>query len=356
MRAGGGMMRDRVAALGLLILAGLILLIVPSKVAIAVYTFLMGSPEPEIRRIPVQVVAVDQRAVRMPVHGVGRLRTAGEVTLSFAGGGILARIEVDAGDRVMAGQVLAELDAAPAKARLTGAYSAFEKAKRDVARATELEGAGVSRQQREDATTGLQMAAAAVNAASFEVRRSSLIAPADGVVLERFADPNQTVGPGSPVLRLGTDSAWELEVEVSQLDGLLIDPGLEATVSLAAYPGESFPAIGVRRAGGASGLGTFGVTIALEPTSRTLASGLVGAADMVPLTSENPTVPLSALVEVNGNDAAVYTVEGGIARRVPVEIVGFDGDLVALRGPLTIETVIASGTPFVRDGAPVLVR
>ncbi|MEQ1507088.1 MAG: efflux RND transporter periplasmic adaptor subunit [Myxococcota bacterium] len=305
--------------------------------------------------IPVRTVPVDRRAVRMPVHGAGRLRAADEVTLSFAAGGIVARLAVDTGDRVTRGQVLAVLDATPARARLDGARSALDKAQRDLSRATALEGSGLARQQREDATTGLELAEAGLAAAEFEVRRSVLVAPADGVVLGRFTDPNQTVAPGAPVLRLGTDSAWELEVEVAPADGLAIEPGLDATVALAAYPGEVFPGHVVRRAGGANGLGTFTVTVALDPADRALASGLVGSADLVPLAPAGPTVPLSALAEVDGVDAAVYTVDGAVARRVPVRIAGFDGDAVSLRSPVPVDAVIAVGTAFVRDGAPVQV-
>jgi RND family efflux transporter MFP subunit len=310
----------------------------------------VGTPPVAVRTEPVEV-----RAVRRTVHGAGRVRAADEVTLSFPSGGVVAQVKVEAGERVTRGQVLAVLDAGPARARRDGALSAVEKAERDFARATALEGSGLARQQREDATTGLEVAQANLEAASFEVRRSVLVAPADGIVLDRFADPDQTVAPGGPVVRLAIDAAWELGVAVPAADALRVDVGMPATATLAAYPGESFPGRVVRRAGGAGGLGTWTVTVALDPTDRALASGLVGGADLAPESDPLPVVPLSALAEVNGSVAAVYVVdEGAVARRVPVTIASFDGDDVALSSPREgLVEVITVGTAFVRDGAPV---
>jgi hypothetical protein len=67
-----------------------------------------------------------------------------------------------------------------------------------------------------------------------------------------------------------------------------------------------------------------------------------------------PVVPLSALTEVDGARAAVYTVQDGVARRVPVEIAWLVGDEVALGSPSDLSEVITVGTTFVRDGAPVV--
>jgi RND family efflux transporter MFP subunit len=277
------------------------------------------------------------------------------VTLSFPSGGVVARIEARAGDRVRRGQVLAVLDAAPARAQLDGARSTLEKADRDFQRAQALEGTALARQQREDATTGLQIARANVEAAEFAVRRSAIVAPADGVVISRFTDPNQTVAPGAPVLRLSTDSSWELEIAVPAADALRIEPGLPAAVHLAAYGDATFAGQVVRKAGGAGGLGTWLVTVALENPELPLASGLVGSADLRPTSPELPVVPLTALAEVDGSRGVVYTVADGVAKRVPVELAFFADDRVALASPLPADEVVDVGTAFVRDGVPVAV-
>lgn len=310
-------------------------------------------PDP---RLVVRTVPVVLQPVPRPVHGAGRLASASEVTLSFPAGGVVRSVEVETGDRVERGQRVAVLDATPSLARLQGARSAAEKAARDFERATALEGTALSRQQREDAATGLEIAQANLSAAEFEVRHSALVAPADGVVLGRFADPDQTVGAGTPVVRLATDSPWEMEITVPAADALRVEPGLPATVHLAVYGDVPFAGHVVRRAGGAGGLGTWRVTIALDPTDRPLASGLVGGAELAPESEPVPVVPLSALAEGDGSRGAVYTVDPeGLARRVPVRVAFFSDDQVALVPPVQVGEVIDLGTAFVRDGVPVTV-
>ncbi|MEQ1569326.1 MAG: efflux RND transporter periplasmic adaptor subunit [Myxococcota bacterium] len=300
--------------------------------------------------VVVHTVEVQQLALTRPVHGAGRLASAEEVTLSFPAGGVLARVEVEAGDRVRRGQVLAVLDATPVRSQLDNARSALERAERDHARALALEGTALTRQQREDATTGLAVARANVEAAEFAVRRSSLVAPTDGVILDRFADPNQTVGAGTPVVRLGTDASWELAVAVPAADALRIEPGLPAEVHLSVYGERAFPGQVVRKSGG---LGTWHVTVALAPVDVPLASGLIGSADLAPAAAVGPVVPLSALAEVDGSIAAVYTIDDGVARRVPVRLAFFSDDQVALAAPIAAERVVDLGAAFVRDGLPV---
>lgn len=325
-------------------------------IAMALWVGCSSSPVESVAEAPrvVRTVPVVMEPVAQPVHGAGRLSSASEVTLSFPSGGILRAVDVRAGDRVKRGTRIAILDATPAAARLEGARSALEKAQRDFDRAASLEGTALARQQREDAATGLQIARANLQAAQFEVRHSSLVAPADGVVISRFAEPDQTVGPGVPVVRLATDSSWELDITVPAGDALRIEPGLPATVRLAVYGGTPFAGHVVRKAGGAGGLGTWHITIALDPTDRPLASGLVGSADLTPESDVVPVVPLSALAEGDGSRGAVYTVDAeGFARRVPVRVAFFSDDKVALVPPVTASEVIDLGVAFVRDGLPV---
>lgn len=305
--------------------------------------------------IPVGLATVEPAILAPAVHGAGRLQAADEVVLSFPFGGVVDRIEVRAGDAVRRGQILAVLDADPARARLAQATSAHDKALRDSARVAALD-ATVPRQVVEDAATGLQIAEATLRAAEFEVRRSVLVAPADGVVLGRFAEPDQTVGAGMPVVRVATAGGFELVGTVPAADALRVAPGTAASVSLAAFPGRTFAGEVVERTGGAGGLGTFGVTVALADPDVELKSGLLGSFDLRPPGQVHRVVPLSAVAEADGAAAVVYAVEDGVARRVPVEIALVDGDRVALRGAEDLERVVAVGTAFVRDGAAVVVR
>jgi multidrug efflux pump subunit AcrA (membrane-fusion protein) len=156
------------------------------------------------------------------------------------------------------------------------------------------------------------------------------------------------------VLALATEGGFELEGSVPAEDALRITHGAEATVHLAAFPGRTFPARVSERAGGADGVGTFRITLALEGSDPALRSGLLGSFDLQAEAGVHRVVPLSALVEADGPEGAVYTVDDGRARRVPVQIAFVDGDRVAVSGADAIDRVVAVGTPFVRDGAAIV--
>jgi RND family efflux transporter MFP subunit len=274
------------------------------------------------------------------------------VVLSFPFAGVVRALSVRPGDPVRRGQVLSKLDDAPARSRLAQATSARDKAVRDLERIDRLD-TTVAPQAHDDATTALQIAEASLAAAEFEVRRSQLVAPADGVVIERFAEPDQTVSAGMRVLALATEGGFELEASLPAEDALRVATGATARVRLAAFPDHTFPAHVTERSGGADGIGTFHIALALDDTSTDLRSGLLGTFDLQSTGAIHRVVPLSALVEADGSDGVVYAADDGFARRVPVRITFVDGDRVAVSGADDVSHVVSVGTPFVRDGAPI---
>jgi RND family efflux transporter MFP subunit len=310
---------------------------------------------PADEAVAVGVATVEARPVGRPIHASGRLRAASETRLSFPFGGVVADLAVVRGERVRAGQVLAVLDAAPARAQLAAATSAAEKAQRDVTRVDAL-GNAVSTAQQQDAGTGLAVARANLDAARFQARRSVVVAPSDGVVLDVFVEDDQTVGAGQVVVSFAGSEGYEVELVMSADDALLADPGTTASVTLRGF---ATPLAGhvAERAGGAGALGGFTVVVALDPVDVTLAPGLVAAVDLQAAPQVYPTVPFLALAEADGSDAAVYVLDGDRVRRTPVSIAFLTNQEVALAvGPPAGSRVVVDGVPFVSDGDLVVVR
>jgi membrane fusion protein, copper/silver efflux system len=69
----------------------------------------------------------------------------------------------------------------------------------------------------------------------------TLVAPFDGVVLEKMVVAGQAVMPGMKLYRLADLSTVWVEGEVFEQDLALVRVGARANVELAAYPGEPFP-------------------------------------------------------------------------------------------------------------------
>lgn len=315
------------------------------------------------RPIPVEVAAVELRDVAPPVSVTGAVSGKEEVALAFSVGGVVARIAVDEGSIVRAGQLLAELSATPVASEVAKAEQARDKAERDLARVRTLHADSIATtEQLQDATTALTVAEQNVRIARFSLEHAVIRAAASGVVLRRMAEPNQVVAAGTPILVLrSARRGVVLRAGLPDRDAVRVRLGDAATVTFDALPGESFDARVTQRASAASAAtGTYDVELTLEPRAESLASGLVGRAEIRTRgQGALPMVPLGALVEADGDSAMLFVVTGdsarGVRRRVRVGHVV--GEMVVVASGVTPgERVVVRGAAFLDDSTRLVVR
>ena len=317
-------------------------------------------PPPAAPSTPIgtAVVANGPDAPTLELHGVVGSRD--ELRLSFKAGGVVARIAVEPGDAVKAGAVLAELEPPEVDALLAQARELEQKAARDLARGEQLRADEViSLEQLQNLRTQHELAAAQLRAASFNRGHARIVAPADGVVLQRLVSAHELVAPGQPVLVVSSGRrGWVLRVAVSDRELLALRVGLAASVHLDAAPAEPLHARVIelsRAADPATGL--FPVQLALEPTKLRLASGMVASTTLEPGTGgQRVRIPAGALVSAAGSEGRVFVLESGVARARTVHIAFLDGNRIALGDGLVAgETVITDGAAFLEDGEHVAV-
>jgi RND family efflux transporter MFP subunit len=295
-------------------------------------------------------------APSLRIHGV--LASRDELRLAFKSGGVIARIAVEAGDSVQAGQLLAELEPPEVDAQLAQAGELADKAARDLQRGEALyKDEVLSLEQLQNLRTQGALAAAALRAARFNREHARIVAPAAGVVLQRMASAHETVAAGQPVLAVSSGArGWVLRAAVSDRELLQLHPGLAAQVGVDAAPGQALAAkvIEVSRAADPA-TGLFPVQLGLEPTPIRLASGMVAEAQLVPGSGASlARIPAGALVSAAGSTGRVFVIEGGRAHRREVEIAFLDGASFALRSGLEPgETVITDGAGFLDEGEAV---
>jgi RND family efflux transporter MFP subunit len=314
--------------------------------------------DPSSAAVPVRSTPVTRGALPAPVRAAGTVRPKDERMLSFKVGGLVSRVRVNAGDRVRRGQVLAELDATELLAGVRQAREGLAKAERDRDRAGTLAAEEVvPRALAEDAETATRVAHAGAEAAEFNLRRAVLTAPDDGWVEERLAEPGEVVGPGFPVLRVsGGGRGFVVRASLPDREVMGLRLGQRALVAIDARPGS--PLHGAvseiaRRASRATG--TYDVEIRLDPEGATdLLSGLTAKVEIARDLEVPAAVPLGALVEADGAGGAVFAVEGGKARRVPVRIAYLLGDRAVLADALPgVSGVVTDGAAKLADGTAV---
>lgn len=308
---------------------------------------------------PVEVAQVRGPAAGATLVATGQLERGREMTLSFRIPGVITALNVDDGQPVRAGQVLATVDPTGVAAVEARADADLERARRDLARDQALFEQGfVSRQRLDDRRSALKAAQAGSSAAAFDRRWSRLTAPASGVVLQRIAQAGEVVQPGQAVLRIADESSpLILRAPLADRDVTRVRPGQGVSVRIDGLPAV-VPGRVVRvgeRAGAQTGAVDVEIEIAPGPGLR---SGQVATAEIGVAPLAGPAmarIPAEAILEAKDAKASVLIVEDGVARRRTITFGGFAGDDALVSGLPATARVITAGAGFVSDGDKVSV-
>jgi len=148
-------------------------------------------------------------------------------------GGTLADVCVKEGDQVAKGQLLALVDARQDAAAFDEAQSRVRELAADLgfqetelARSETLQASGIiSRQNLDLARTKLDLARARHEAAQATARRlqvglskARILAPIEGTVIARFADPGAAVTPGQKLFEIAQTKRMRIEAEIDEFD------------------------------------------------------------------------------------------------------------------------------------------
>lgn len=223
--------------------------------------------------------AVTERSLDLTVTATGNLRPTNQIQVGSEVSGRIDRVLVDVNDRVVRGQVLAEINTDVIDDQIRQGRANLDAARAQVAQAratldvdtaqlarlqevSRLSGGKVpSKTELEAAEANVARDRAAVNSANANVvsaqaqlssnmtnrDRAVIRSPVSGVVLARQVEPGQTVAASfnTPTLFVIAEdlSQMQLRVSVDEADVGQVDAGQKATFTVDAYPGRRFPAV-----------------------------------------------------------------------------------------------------------------
>lgn len=364
--------------------------------------------------VAVDVATVQRAPLDVEVDEDGQTRVRDRFVVYAPITGTLERIAREAGDGVAAGEILARirplapmlldertrrataarLEAAlahlrRAEAAIARTSAAREQTDRDLARSRTLAQHGaITASELEQSETAAQLAmhdlaaatsdrAAAVadvaavraelsrDAEAASMRDEQLVlSPASAVILKITRDSSGPVAQGAPLVELGDPHALEVVIDVLSSDAAQIDPGMP--VEYDAWGGEP-PLDGVVRdvepsaftrisALGVEEQRVHVVATLDHPPARVGDGFRVQARIFVWRGAHVLSVPTAAVFRDHGR-WAVYVVDGGRARLVPVEL-GHRGRLTVeiVRGVDEGTEVVAHPSDRVVDGARIVRR
>ena len=306
------------------------------------------------------------------------------VTLSFKVPGRLERLDLDVGQRVKQGDVIATLDPSQYElaienrsASVSEAEALLSQDKDDLARQEELLAKGAATRLSVDnartdfraSTARLTQARKALASAEEDLVDTKLTVPFDGVINSVDVESFETVASGTTITSLYDSSAYEVSFSVNFEVIEQLQLGTPATIFLADDPSIGLKAVVSELGERADTVSSFPVTVQLKEQNSLIRAGIAvevafefdlptGEGFLIPLTAaimDNPLPP-----EASSNrqpvplDMYVYDEETGTVKRRTILMAGIrDNKFLVINGLEAGERVAIAGVSFLREGMKV---
>lgn len=223
------------------------------------------SVQTETPALSVKVAHPIRRTVQRTAQGQGALFAKESVVLSNKTPGYVNRVMVDFGDKVKAGQLLAEMEREEQELQTDAdasmvkqAQATYVRAQGEYERAKQLFAEKIVPPQRRDAAEAeFKVAEAAVRLAEKRLaisqkrlRDTRIVSPVDGFVQQRFVNPGEYLSASSKMFEVVVVDPLKLRVPVPERYARMAKLGLSMRIEVDALPGESFSGTLTRIAAG----------------------------------------------------------------------------------------------------------
>lgn len=317
-----------------------------------------AGPGAAAKAIPVAAVEVLPRDLARTVAVTGPLEPIRTVMVNAQTGGTVLSVLVEEGDRVRAGQLLAELDARETTAQLERALAVLANAEAAFQRAEELQANDLNSEAEVDVLRStFAIARADVQLWRTRLAFSRISAPVAGVVTAKRVEMGSTVSANGPMFTIADDSLLVVRVRVSERDVVHLEPGLPATLQLDAYPG--VPISGsIRRifpsADAASRLVPVETVLGPLPSGVVARPGYLARVEFALDSRSGVLAVPAAAIGVTESGPFVYVVAADTLSRRSVQTgLTTAGWIEVTRGLETGDLVVSSGHVNLRSGARV---
>lgn len=354
-------------------LRGRTLALIAAIVPLLILFIYVGLRSGPLAPVAVTVTSVTSEAVSPALFGIGTVEARHTHKIGPIFAGRIQRLDVQVGDQVKAGQVLGEMDPVDledrgrsleaavrrAEAVLREAEARHAFASTQAQRYDELYASrSVSEELRGTKRQELQIAAAARAVAQAEVVRVRsdreglgvqqgslrLVAPVDGLVVAREADPGTTVVAGQAVVELIDPSSLWMNVRFDQISAAGLRRDLPAQIVLSSRSGQPLKGHVLRvepKADAVTEETLAKVIFDTQPESLPPLGELAEVTVNLPALPAAPTVANAALRRL-GEQTGVWKLVDGDLQFVPVKLGASD-----LNGRVQVREGVAVGDQVV---------
>lgn len=336
--------------------------------ALFVYVGMRSGP---LASVPVTVATVENRSIAPALFGIGTAEARYVYRIGPTVAGRVKRVDVQVGDRVQAGQLLGEMDPVDLDDRIRAQEAALKRAEANVlaaeaqvqeasarktyaeaqarryerllkARSVSEEVVEAKRQERQVAVANFRAVGANLDATRQELARVRadhagliqqranlrLVAPADGLVSARDADPGTTVIAGQSVVEIIDPKSLWISARFDQLRAAGLRAGLPVRIVLRSQAGQSVAGRVLRvepRADAVTEEMLAKVALDVMPEPLPPVGDLAEVTVALPALPAAPVVPNASIQRVDGQ-LGVWLIEDDSLRFAPVKIGATDLD------------------------------
>ena len=363
--------------------------------------------------LPVSTIAASRGDITATFTLTGTVAARQQATLSSVVSGNVKQVYVTLGESVRAGQLLVKIDdstlqaqaaqaiahldsvkannvggTSTAQANLDSARVARDNAVSNLRRNQELFKQGYVSQSAIDQAQNQEMSAeaayrtaqvsaqnanlvagsnssaladianaqAAVSAIQTQIAQTNVTAPFDGVVTARNVDAGALASPGTALVTVSQlDPAW-INVGIPDDDLAYVHEGTPADVTVDTIPGRVWRAhVNVVNGAASPGTLSFLTHIVVANSDRALRAGMVANVRFTQAVHRNVIVIPRVALYQTGTGYALYTVENGKAKSVPVKVGLETQDKAEVSGIEPGAQVITQRPDALQDGSVVSV-
>lgn len=338
------------------------------------------APEAEILR-PVRYITVSDDSVFRDRSFSGTSKSSLESRLSFKVPGTVVNVPVQIGQRLAAGDLIAEIDPASYDLQVQQAQASLVEAQANERQASanyertkglyandnaSLNDLDAARARAESATAVVASASKALEIARLNASYTKLNADSDCSIASINIEVNENVSAGQQVAAVSCGDQFEVTLDLPESLIGLVDDSTPVNIRFAAIPNQAFNGviseISVASSSGSAG---FPVVIQISESHPSLRSGLAADVtfqfDSAAARGAGVVIPVAAVV--NDPDGTFVYIAAATDR---------DGEATVRRRAVTVgelsqygievvsglsvgDRVITAGLSVIRDGQPVLV-
>ena len=320
------------------------------------------------RPVVVEVAPALLRVITQSRDVAGRVEPARTVDIAFQVSGQIISLDVEPGDRIREGDVIAQLDQADFNLAVDRAQASFDLANSDLGRASSLAERGVAADASlEAARAQFAQADVAFREARRRLSQTQIMAPFDAIVARTFVEEYVNVTSAAPVARLQDVSEMHIMISLPEELAAVARATPDAFDIVASFP--AVPGFNAQLV-----LRSFATDA--DPTAQTYDVEFAIAGDIDPrllpgMTAEvhisiaaegdrrqSVIVPVSAVDTTSRTEPSVWVYQetsGQVARKTVRLGLPINDEIIVLEGLEGNELVVSGGWWRLRDNQKVTV-